>query len=300
MASPRPIRAENLSASIVIATKNRKEELKRAINSCMKLNGNPGILIFDDGSDDGTFAYIKETFPGINIYREEKSIGLIDARTKAATLVEEDIIFSIDDDAIFTDENTVVEILKYFDHPSVGAVTIPYIDIYKSQQVKQIGHSDFNKLLACGVFRGTAHALRRNIFLKLGGYEKNFVRQGEESDYAIRMYVNGYFIRVGNSKPIIHFESPTRDTKFIDYYAARNSLIIAYKYTPGVILIPYLFWLCIQLYINSVNKRTTSSINKGIKDGIKAIHESIFIRTPMPFFKFIAYKLLLHRNKEIR
>jgi len=290
---------ENLSASVIITTKGRKEELKRAVDSCLKLNGNPGILIFDDGSNDGTYEYIKKNYPGINVHREEKSIGLINARTKAATLVKEDIIFSLDDDAIFTDENTVVDILKYFDHPSVGAVTIPYIDIYKSQQIKQIGDSDPKKLLACSVFRGTAHALRRDIFLEIGGYQKNFIRQGEESDYAIRMYINGYFIRVGNSKPIIHFESPKRDLKHIAFYSARNCLIIAYQYTPSVILIPYLIWLCIQLYGNSFRKGTNNSITNGIIDSYRAIKGKLFVRTAMPLSKFINYKLL-RQGKEVR
>jgi len=291
---------KKLTASIIITTKNRKDELKRAVDSCLQQNGTPGILIFDDGSNDGTYDFIKGYCPRINVHREEKSIGLIDARTKAATMLEEDIIFSLDDDAIFSDENIVEDILEYFDHPSIGAVTIPYIDIYHSKQIKQIGCADKNKRFICGVYRGTAIAFRRDIFLKLGGYQKNFYRQGEESDYAIRMYINGYFIRVGNSKPIFHYESSTRDFKQIHYYAARNNLIICYLYTPAIIMLPYFVWLCVQLYLSGLKKGTVNNISKGILDFFRSIKKKLFIRTPLPFNKFVRYKSLLHRVRELK
>ncbi len=67
-------------------------------------------------------------------------------------------------------------------------------------------------------FIGTAHALRRDIFLKLGGYRDHLVHQGEESDFCIRMLDAGYLVRLGRSDPINHWESPKRDLRRMDFY----------------------------------------------------------------------------------
>ena len=67
-------------------------------------------------------------------------------------------------------------------------------------------------------FIGTAHAVRRDVFLACGGYREFLVHQGEEGDFCIRMLAGGHHVRLGNSDPIHHFESPRRDFRRMDYY----------------------------------------------------------------------------------
>jgi GT2 family glycosyltransferase len=95
-------------------------------------------------------------------------------------------------------------------------------------------------------FIGTAHAIRRDVFLKLGGYREHLVHQGEEGDYCIRMLDAGYFVRLGNSDPIHHFESPKRDFRRMDYYGCRNSVIYAWQNVP-------MPWLPIHVVATTVN-----------------------------------------------
>ncbi len=220
-----------LTASIVIATKNRKEDLCRAIDSCLAQKGRPEILIFDDGSDDGTAVLVRDRYPGVFLHRQERSAGLIAARTRAASLAAGDIIISIDDDAVFSDASICEEALRCFSDPCIGAVAIPQVNVLRSPEV--INRTPDNKAVyVTSEFIGTAHALRRDLFLALKGYRNFFVRQSEEMDYCLRLLERGYFVRVGASKPILHYVCPTRKDPSIAFFSARNNILFALQNVP--------------------------------------------------------------------
>ncbi len=282
-----------LTASIVITTKNRKGELSNAIESCLKLNGNPEIFVFDDGSEDGTIELVKDQFPSVHCYREEISIGLIDARTKAAKLVDGNIIFSIDDDAIFSDKNIVLDTIRDFEIPNIGAVAIPLINIKYNEDIIQKA-PDTNGIYIISQFIGTAHALRKDVFLKLGGYRNSLVRQNEESDYCIRMLDAGYVVKLGISAPIIHYESPKRDRTLIKFYEARNNILFGLMNVPNVLLI---FHLTINI-VNILRSRNgyLLSVSKGIYSGMKDfIYNKKIKRNPVKIQTYILFRKLRRR-----
>jgi GT2 family glycosyltransferase len=184
--------------------------------------------VIDDGSTDGTADMVRAEFPAVRITRLEPSAGLVVRRNDAAELATGDVIFSLDDDAVFTSPDVVAQTLAEFDHPRIGAVAIPYVDVRR-------GPDEHQRAPAAGrwvppVFRGTAHALRRDVFLRLGGYRAAIVHQGEEIDYALRLLDAGYVTRLGNADPIHHFESPSRSTYRMEFYFRRNEILLAMTY----------------------------------------------------------------------
>ena len=220
-----------LPATVVITTKNRKEDLVKSIDSALGQTIHPKVLVLDDGSTDGTFGLVKQEFPQIQIDRSENSLGLIVQRNRAARMIETPILVSIDDDAIFSTPNVLEATLREFDHPRVGAVAIPFIDVNRSPSVHQRAPQD-EGVYATYSFIGTAHALRRDLFLSLGGYREILFHQGEEEDYCTRMLHAGYITRCGTADPIHHFESPRRSWKRMDYYGARNKVLYVWHNVP--------------------------------------------------------------------
>lgn len=285
-----------LKASIVITTKDRKVDLAKCLDSCLMLNGSPEIIVFDDGSGDGTGDFVLLNYPSVCLHREETSLGLINARTKAATIATGDIIFSLDDDACFSNENTVLDVLRYFDREIIGAVAIPYIDVLKSETIRQESIGTLDDIIIRPQYRGTAHALRRDLFLKLGGYRKDLVRQCEETDYCIRLYMNGYVVRQADSKPILHYESPNRNNKTIAFYAARNNLLIGYIYAPLVLLPFYLLRINLYDYSHFRKLKCTSDVTDGLISFLKLILSGKIKRTPMAFKEFYEYRILRQRG----
>ena len=234
-----------LSAGVVISTKNRRDELRVALGSCIAQDRALEILVIDDGSADGTSEMVRRDFPNARLARHESSKGLVVSRNEAAQLALSEVIFSIDDDAAFTSGHIVEQVLAEFDDPRVGAVAIPYADVNRDGIERQMT-PDQSQIWVTDRFIGTAHAIRRDVFLELGGYREFFFHQGEESDFCIRMLDAGYVVRLGNSDRIDHFESPKRDTKRMDLYGRRNDVLFAVLNVPIVYLLPHLLGVTLK------------------------------------------------------
>jgi glycosyltransferase involved in cell wall biosynthesis len=228
-----------LTASIVITTRNRKEDLRRALESSVAQNGRPEILVIDDGSTDGTAEMVRTEFPQAVLHREEESKGLVVRRNEAARMARGDVIFSIDDDAVFLSPRVVEQTLLEFNSPKIGAVAIPYIEPQHENRVLQRRPTG-EKIWMAPTFIGTAHALRRDLFLQLGGYREHLIHQGEEPDYCIRLLSAGYVVRLGNADLIEHHQSPKRDLRRMDFYGCRNAILFAWQNVPLPFLLIYL------------------------------------------------------------
>lgn len=222
-------------ATVVITTKNRRAELRKLLESTVEQNGDLEILVVDDGSTDGTSDLVRDEFPGARLHRDETSRGYIAQRNRAAQLATAPVIVSIDDDAVFPASNTVVETLLDIEHPRVGAVAIPFVNVRDSPDVQQSAPDDA-AIWVTSTYRGTAHALRRNAFLKLGGYRESLVHQAEEQDYSLRMLEAGLVTRLGRAAPIHHIESPARDWERLYVHAARNDLLHGWHNVPTMYL----------------------------------------------------------------
>jgi glycosyltransferase involved in cell wall biosynthesis len=219
------------AATVVITTKDRKDDLRNAIVSALAQTARPEVIVMDDGSTDGTAEFIHAEFPEIRIERSEHSLGYIQQRNRAAKLASHPILFSIDDDAVFSSPRVMEQTLREFDHPRVGAVAIPFVDVNKSPEIHHRA-PDAEGVYAGYNYIGTAHALRRDLFLRLSGYREILFHQSEEEDYCIRLLNAGYVTRYGNADPVHHFESPRRSWKRMDYYGARNKVLYACHNVP--------------------------------------------------------------------
>src|SRR5262245_48282071 len=124
-----------MKASVLIATKDRKIDLRRAIASAIIQTEPVEILVLDDGSTDGTSEMVRSEFPQIRLERTPVSLGCVAQRNRGAFLCSGEIIFSIDDDAEFSTPHVVKQTLDSFSHPRVAAIAVPCIEPHKSNQV---------------------------------------------------------------------------------------------------------------------------------------------------------------------
>ena len=82
-------------------------------------------------------------------------------------------------------------------------------------------------------FVGCAHAVRRDLFLELGGYRESFVHYGEEADFCRRLMRAGYVTRLGRGEPVLHHVSPkARVADRERYYGARAAMLLAWHTLP--------------------------------------------------------------------
>lgn len=218
-------------ASIVIVTKDRWDELERAIRSAVRQDGTTEVIVVDDGSTDGSPDLVERHFPDVRIVRNDSSRGYIVRRNEAARIARAPIVVSIDDDAAFEGVDTVVRLVPLFDDARIGAAALPHVDLLQGEQVLQEsppGDSTF--VTAC--FRGTAYAVRRDAFLELGGFRESLFHQAEEQDFCLRLLDSRRVVVLARTPPIRHYASPRRDNLRAWVYGPRNDVLFAWHNVP--------------------------------------------------------------------
>lgn len=265
-----------LKPSVVITTKNRKEDLVRALRSCLEQTAKPELVVIDDGSTDGTEQLVRMEFPAVRMFRQEVSEGYIVQRNRAAQLVTGDIIFSIDDDAEFSSPYTIEQTLAEFDDPAIAAVAIPFVNVNRSKAVLQRAPQEKGTFVtACYI--GTAHALRRDTFCALGGYRQFLFHWGEEEDLCIRMLDVAKFTRLGNADPIYHYEASTRNSRRYEVYGIRGRLLFCWYNVPMPHLLVHLPAATANRALHGVRRGqslwTAQGIIKGLVDCAKQLGE---------------------------
>lgn len=220
-----------MKATVVITTKNRQEYLRVALASCIEQTARPEIIVIDDGSTDGTSEMVAAEFPQVSLMRHKISAGLIVRRNEAFRQASGDILFSIDDDAEFSTMRTVQQTLADFNDPRIAVVAIPLIEPNKESRRQQFP-PDSCDMWITDSFKGTAFAVNRETFIRVGGFRDDLVHQGEETDFAIRLLDEDFLIRLGQADPIFHYESPKRDLRRINFYGRRNDVLFAFRNVP--------------------------------------------------------------------
>ena len=86
---------------------------------------------------------------------------------------------------------------------------------------------DAKGIWVAGQYVGAAAAVRRNVFLALGGYRELLHHMAEERDFCLRMLDAGFVVRMGRADLIYHHESPVRKLNWNRRYGRRNDLLNA-------------------------------------------------------------------------
>lgn len=279
------------SATVVITTRNRKGDLRNAVASAIAQIGKVEIVVIDDGSSDGTSEMIRSEFPQVRLVRHLDSRGLVVRRNEGARLATGEVIFSIDDDAEFTSPRTVQQTLREFDDPRIGAVAIPYVEPRKNNRVQQRAPvADAIWVTDCYI--GTSHAVRRDLFLRLGGYRERLVHQGEEKDFCIRVLRAGRVVRLGRADVIHHYESPDRDTRRMDFFGRRNDLYFAWHYVPLLFLPLHLAATTLNGCVSVLRSRRPAQMLLGMLSGFAGGLREWGERSPVPVAVYLLHRRL--------
>ncbi|MGA2582993.1 MAG: glycosyltransferase family A protein [Tepidisphaeraceae bacterium] len=221
------------TVATIIPTRNRVDVLSDVIRAVQAQTIPSEIFVMDDASTDETATRIPKEFPQVRYFREEKNKGPTFQRNKAAAMTKARFLVTVDDDCLLASPKIFEQTLAAFDHPRVGAVTMPFINVRKGDStVWHRAENPNSEPMAMYDYYGGMVTFRRDVFMGVGGYRSFLFMHVEEGDLATRIYNAGYVIRLGWSDPLHHLESPVRNTARLDVLGTRNHILYSYYNVP--------------------------------------------------------------------
>ena len=221
----------------------------------------------------------------MRVERFEQMRGYIVARNLATKMANSPIVVSIDDDAVFVTPDTLAATVAMFSHPRVGAVAIPFVNHFNGVEEKCIvpDAPDENSIWVTNTFVGTAYAVRRDVFLALGGFEERFVHWTEETEYGQRLLGAGYVVRIGVGGLIRHF--PARVGKYNRKSIrrlTRNNIWFPSLNSPLAWVLPTVAGQMARALVDGVrNPGKLWAVIEGVPWGLGSVARHWFTRRPM-------------------
>jgi GT2 family glycosyltransferase len=253
---------ESPSVSVIIPSWNSLALLRRCLGSFVGEDAGVELLVVDNGSSDGTVAYLEES--GVPHIALPENIGFAAAVNLGVTRTSAPAVFVLNADTVL-EPGCVAMLLKALDaEPSLGGVQprilqlegdVPPPDtasvrIYSAGQAltrdgraieEGAGEPQQPRFLSrreiFGVC-GAACLLRRELFGDLGGYDESYFAFYEDVDLNVRARIVGWHFayvpeaivwHVGNASWEVGFERPGPENARL---VARNRLSTQVKFMP--------------------------------------------------------------------
>lgn len=174
--------------TVGITTRNRPAALHRCLASLHILAPlAPRIVLFDDSSEQPVSHVAAAITPGVTIIRDEHHVGYIVGRNRLMKDAATPYVLLLDDDAVVLSLASVQEAMAVLDRDAaVAAVGFAQAEQDGSPWPERMQPGRGSQPAYVSAYIGFAHLLRRDAFLRLGGYRESFVFYGEEKDFCVR------------------------------------------------------------------------------------------------------------------
>jgi glycosyltransferase involved in cell wall biosynthesis len=224
--------------SVVIATRDRRDELARTLGRLAALPERPPVIVVDNGSGDGT-AEEARRHPGVTVIRLRRNLRAA-ARTVGARRASTRYVAFSDDDSWWEPGALERACALLAATPGAGVVagrTLVGPDGAEDPLNAVLAASPLPRVGLPGPrvlgFLGCAIVARRDAFLAAGGYRRVLGIGGEEELLALDLAARGWASVYDAGVVARHHPSPHRDSAARRAAEERNSVLIALlRYPP--------------------------------------------------------------------
>jgi glycosyltransferase involved in cell wall biosynthesis len=197
-----------MNLSVIVATYNRKDELKDLLDSFADQSLSPDqfeLIVVDDGSTDGTDRFVTDyaaTAPYTVRYHYQENRGPGRARTEGMQRAAGDVFIFIDSDCL-APRHYLETIAREFENSDIDAFGGPDRSAPMFSAWDKAVNFTMNSFLTTGGLRGTAGkrlaryyprsfnmGLRRWVFESVGGFGSIY-QYGEDIEYSRRIIQTG-------------------------------------------------------------------------------------------------------------
>lgn len=208
-----------LTVSFVIATYNRKDDLRDTLDSVLEQEYPDFEVVVVCNSDDSTPDLFAADGPfdreRIRYFHFPDRMGVAKARNTGIRKATGDIIITLDDDAVLKHPDVTRHVVDAFSaDPELGVLAFRSENYYTGTVApKEFPDPPFNQRdptesFETAFFVGVGNAIRAAVFSEVGYYAEDFEYGVEELDLSLRIVDAGYRIRYDPSACVRHKESP--------------------------------------------------------------------------------------------
>lgn len=177
--------------SLLIATRDRKEELLRTLRVMLpSMPQQHEIIVFDDGSADGTSEAAAQAYPAVRLVRRSVAGGYIAARNRLLADARGDFALSLDDDAEIVTQDFAARVFRHFaENPLCAALAF---SIYWGKEFPPNAAPHREGAYRVKSFVGCGHVWRMEAWQSIPPYPEWFEFHGEEDYAALHLLKSGW------------------------------------------------------------------------------------------------------------
>ena len=240
--------------SIINVNYNGKNYLEKCLESLTKVKySNLEIIIVDNNSTDESIEFVKNQYPSIIIIKLDKNHGFAEPNNIGVKNARGDFLLFLNNDTIVT-PNFIDEMVNVACNDTQIAICqslllLPNGDVDSSGDfIDKLGVAYNSKMRVEKVkeifsARGASMLVRRNVFEKLGGFDKKFFVSFEDVDFGWRSWILGYKTVVVPKSIVYHYGGKT--TKSIKnelaFHGLKNQLSMKITNFESTLAIKNLF-----------------------------------------------------------
>jgi GT2 family glycosyltransferase len=243
------------TASVIIPNWNGKAHLETCLCALRKQRFQDfETILVDNGSDDGSQAYVRDEFPEVKLLDLGQNLGFTGACNAGYAAAEGRYIVLLNNDTE-ADPGWLQAIVDAFErHPQAGSIASRIMlfdrrdhfhsagDYYRLDGIpgnrgvwqKDAGQYDREEPVfsACGA----AAAYRRTMLEQIGFLDDDFYFSCEDVDMGWRAHLSGWQVIYVPQAVIYHKLKATGGSVTGSYYDGRNFLYLIWKNYPGSLL----------------------------------------------------------------
>ena len=201
-----------LTVAVIVPVYNGGATFRHSLDSIRRAAPPPDeLIVVGDGDTDGSSQYAEAA--GISVHRFPVRGGPARARNFGASKAKSDILFFVDAD-VTVSENVIRQVKEIFaQHGEAAAIIGSYDDDPKEpnflSQYRNLLHHYVhqNAREEASTFWGACGAIRREVFLAVGGFDETYLKPSiEDIELGYRLRKAGYRIRLCKSLQVKHWK----------------------------------------------------------------------------------------------